>query len=135
MKKEDNKKLQFWALIWFTNAAVLYLASLIFPSWVVFGNVTLPGGIALVITSLILTLLLTQVMPAIKALKLKIEGEIQMGLIYGVVNIVGLWLWARGAVYTGFGISSVWVAITLGVILTLIQWKIWKSRKRLLHAV
>lgn len=116
-----------WTIIWFTNAVVLYLASLVFPSWVVLGNATLPGWMALVIASLILMLLLTQAMPAVKALKIKIEGKMQMGLIHGIVNIVGLWLLARGALYTGFGILSVWVAIALGVILTLIQWKIGKN--------
>ena len=108
--------------IWLVNAAVIYLASLFYSQDVVLGNAFLPNWIALILVSLILTLILTQVKPVTVALKIKSKSKITIGIISLAVNIVVLWLLARLAIYTGFGVSSVFAVLILGIVLEIVQY-------------
>lgn len=126
MYTTDKNLAKSWLFIWVTNATVIYLVSFFYPSAIVLGNAVLPNWVGLIVASLLLTLFLILVIPVVKTLKLKVGNDLSWSLIYGTVNIIGLWLLARIAAYTGFGISSVLVAIVLGIILNTIQYGIWK---------
>lgn len=124
--KENKKQTTFWVVMYLINTVVLYTLSLFFPAEIVFGNATLPPILAVLITSLLLTGLLTQVEPIVTALKIKITNEAYWGILYGVFNIGGLWLIARISEWSGFGITSFSVAILLGIILNVCQYAAWK---------
>lgn len=126
VKKTGRKMVKMWTVIFVVNAAILYLISILLPNFVVLGNDSLSVFAALIVSSLILTLILTQVYPLIKTLKIKADSELFWSFIYTIANIGALWLIARGATHTGFGISSFLVAIELGIVLVIAQYFIWK---------
>ncbi|MBI4990959.1 hypothetical protein HZB96_02585 [Candidatus Gottesmanbacteria bacterium] len=98
---KENKKLSLWLTIGVVNAAVLYAAWLFFPTYVVIGNEFVENWMAVVLTALLLTVLLVLTKPVMKAANLKVKGELSMYLLYGAVNIAGLWVLARLAKYVG----------------------------------
>lgn len=112
--------------MYLVNTIVLYTASLLFPVEIVFGNAAIPDLLGVGVTSLLLTGILTQVEPIVQALKIKLTNEAYWGILYGVVNIGGLWLIARISEWSGFGITSFSVAILLGIILNVCQYAAWK---------
>lgn len=126
MKKLGDKVLQF-AGFWAVNIVFLWLASLVWPSHVVFGNAAISPVLGIIWTAFLLTSAMYAVNPVLSQLKIKVTKEAYMGLIYLVVNVVALWALARwlGSL-TGFGIGAFWVAIVLGVIVNFIQWGFWK---------
>lgn len=127
MKKAGKESVNFWLAVCVVNAIVIYLASTLFPSNIVLGNAMLYAWAALGISSILLTLLLSLIVPVFRTSKLITNKEPYSELIYyGAVNILGLWLLARAAIYTGFGISSLFVAIILGVVLTIFQGEVRK---------
>lgn len=125
MKKD--KKFSLLLTIGVVNAVVLYAAALYFPTYVVVGNEFVENWMAVVLTALLLTVLMVLVKPVMKAANLKAKGELSVYLLYGAVNIAGLWVLARLAKYVGFGVSSFVVVIVLGVVLTLLQLIVWKG--------
>lgn len=123
--ERTNSKL--WLFIFILNNVVIYLASLFFPFSIILGNAYLSSFVALIITSLVLTLLLTLVYPLVKSLNLKSLTDLSWNLSYIVANIIFLWVLARLALYSGFGIVSFMVAIILGIVLAQLQYLIWKT--------
>lgn len=117
----------FWVSVGLVNAIFIYLANILFPADVVLGNDTVSNLIALLIVSVLLTTLLSLVKPLVKALKLQLKNDLVIKLVYGLTNIIGLWILARLAIFIGFGISSFVVAIALGVVLSLAQLLLWKT--------
>lgn len=108
------------------NGLIIYLAAYFYPGAVVLGNASLTSMAALVVTAILLTLIISQVEPLLKLTKVKLKGDLSMAVVYGLVNIIGLWIIARAAIYTGFGISTVSVAVILGIVLNLVQYLVWK---------
>ncbi len=123
----DKQELNLWMSIGIVNAAVLYVASLFFPAYVVVGNEFIENWMAVVLTAFLLTLLLALTKPIMKAANLKVKGDLPINITYGIANIVGLWILAKLARYVGFGVSSVVVVVVLGVVLTLLQFVVWKG--------
>lgn len=124
--KKDNKNLKVWLINIFTIALVLYLSSLLYPEDVVFGNNLISLPLAIIFNALILTGILALIKPILFKLKLKKMNDMYWSLSYAVTNIVVIWLLAKFAVNTGFGISSFIVAVGLGLVLTIIQYFLWK---------
>ncbi len=126
MKKTDKTQVMFLLKMLLANGLVIYLAAYFYPGAVVLGNASLSSMAALLVTAILLTLIISQVEPLLKLTKVKLKSDFSMGIVYGLVNIIGLWIIARAANYTGFGISTVSVAVILGIVLNLIQYLIWK---------
>lgn len=125
MKKENKCICQPWVYIFLLNALAIHITSIIFPSLVVLGNNNIYPLAALVFTSLILTAVLSQIQTIAAFLKLKIKKN-SWRLTYTAANILLLWLIARGAYYTGFGLTSFLIAIALGIVLSTVQSLVWK---------
>lgn len=125
-KKKDVSLLQYYFVIGVVNAIAIYLTPNFFPGSVVLGTSTIPPVVAVIISGVLLTLVVSLVDPLMKQAKLKVTNELLWGAIYGIVNIIAVWVIARGAVYTGMGITSFFVAVMLGIILMLLQWGVWK---------
>lgn len=122
MVKINKKPIKFLLSAWLINLAAIYIASLLYPEDIVLGNSLLPGGIALLIVSAVLTLIATQVPLIMKTLRLKLTNQWLLGIVYAITNIIILWLVARAAYYTGFGISSLLIALILGLVLAILQY-------------
>lgn len=116
-----------WLLTYAVNAAIIYLAGILFPQNVVIGNTSVESWASILVTALLVTLALMLVEPSLKTLKVKVSNPAHIGIIYGIVNILTLWVLARGANWTGFGITSLWMAVIMGLVLNLAQFVIWKD--------
>ena len=127
MKKTEKNLLNLWASIFLTNSVLIYIASMLYPAHIVLGNDALSRWAATVVTSLILTLILAISYPLVASMKLKKDKELISNIFYIAINIIGVWLLARGAIYTGFGITSFIVAVVLGAILAISQYFIWMT--------
>lgn len=125
MKKNTNQT-SLWILTYIANTAILYVAGSFYPQAIVLGNASVESWAALLVNPLLITVALMLVVPTIKKLQLKLENAFSMGLIYGTVNVIALWLLSRGADWTGLGISSLWIAVILGIVFNLVQFIIWK---------
>ena len=125
--KNNNKQTTLWLLTYSVNAVIIYLAGILFPQNVAIGNTSVESWASILVTALLVTVVLMLVEPSLKALKIKVSNSAHIGIIYGIVNILALWILARGANWTGFGITSLWVAVILGLVLNLAQFVIWKD--------
>lgn len=126
MKKTDKTQILLLLKMLIANGLIIYLAAYFYPGTVVLGNASLSSMAALIVTAILLTLIISQVEPLLKLTKVKLKGDFSLAVFYGLVNIIGLWIIARAAIYTGFGISTVSVAVVLGVVLNLAQYLVWK---------
>jgi len=127
MKKGEKNILNMWASIFLANAVLIYIASMLYPAHIVLGNDSLSSWAATVVTSIILTLILAIAYPLVKSMKLKKDKDLISNIFYIVINILGVWVLARGAIYTGFGVTSYLVAVVLGAVLAISQYLIWKT--------
>lgn len=125
--KKDKQELNLWLTIGIVNAIALYLASLVFPAQVAIGNEFVENWMAAILTAFLLTVLLALTKPVMKAANLRVKGDLPINITYGITNTLGLWVLARLAKYIGFGVSAFWVTIALGVVLTLLQFAVWKG--------
>ncbi len=111
---------------WVFNSLYFYLAFLIFPGEIVLGNNIRSSVVASMLAGFLLTIILCLVPLIMKIKGVKLKEEKQQALIYLVFNVVGIWVIARMAFFTGLGVSSFWVAIILGLVANFLQWGVWK---------
>jgi len=109
-------------VLFVSNSVVIFLASLIFPSWVVLGNYFLPFFLALFFSMAIFSFYQAALPPFIKDISrqrnIKLSPN-RWSVIYFFVNSIGLWIMARLANVFGLGISSWTVVVALAIILSL----------------
>jgi uncharacterized membrane protein YvlD (DUF360 family) len=126
------KKYMPFIAVWFVNSLVLYVAFLVFPKNIVFGNYFLTDYLAAIWTGLLLTSLCKLSKKLRVKSKLKIKGRNSMFLYYWVINAVIIWVLARIPDLTGFGIASYYWVIALALVLNFSQWgtrQVLKSQK------
>ncbi len=97
------------------TVVLLYAISFLYPENIVLGNDILPMFLALCVIALILSIIFQILSIILKTIKFKQKNILLLGAVFAIVNIVTVWILARLAIYTGFGISSFGVAIVLGV--------------------
>jgi len=108
--------------LWVVNLVIFLVANLFFSDKIVLGNALLPYVAAILITTFLLTAAIFLIKPAVNYTNLKIKGGLNWFLIYIIANIVLVWVLARLATITGFGITSFLVAVVLGIVLNIGQW-------------
>jgi len=106
------------------NSLIIFLAHALFPQFVVLGTAHIPVLWAGIHSMGCLALLNTFTIPFVREYE-KISGKMFSSkswmILYFVENFIGLWIIARFAVQTGFGIPSWIVALVLAVVLDIIQ--------------
>src|SRR3989344_485296 len=113
-------------VIWGTiNGLVIYLGGLIFPNAIVLGNATVSVFAAVVLATLVMTLIISLLPIVMQQLSLTKLTVNQKYLLYAIVNISVLWVSSRLALVFGLGLSSKFTAITLGLVLTIAQYLYW----------
>ena len=123
------KKFLPFILFWIVNSLFLYLASVVYPFKFVLGNFRFSMLSATIWAGLWITVLGWLAIWLIGKLKIKLSGAAQMFISYWTVNAAAVWITARLATLTGFGIFSFWWAIGLGLILNIVQSAVWKLGK------
>jgi uncharacterized membrane protein YvlD (DUF360 family) len=124
------KKYLPFGSIWLTNTVLFYTVPLIFPQYYELGSYIVPEVIAAIVSGLLLTLFCWAAKPIVSSLKIKLKGNYTMFLFYFVSNFVGVWIIARFAPYTGFGLVSYYWAATLALAMNTVQWLMWQILKK-----
>jgi uncharacterized membrane protein YvlD (DUF360 family) len=101
--KKMKRKIYF-LIFWVINSLLLYLSTLAFPGNFVLGTYRYSVLVAAIISGFVWTLLLWISKPV--QIRLKIKGELKKSVFFFGVNFVSLWLVARFAPYTGFGVTN-----------------------------
>jgi uncharacterized membrane protein YvlD (DUF360 family) len=112
---------------WLVTSVIFYFLPLLFPGLIATGNVRLTPFLASIISAFLLSLLDASTMPTFNSLKIKLTQEWQWMLIFLFTNILGVWLIARYADLTGFGVANAWIAVGVGIVVNVGQWAVWKA--------
>ncbi len=122
--------MNFWKnVLWFslTNAIVFYLAFMLFPKNVVFGNAFASIVQGVIVSALIVGLVVSLVG---KWGENKKYPENLWALIYWVVNTAVIYLIVRIPLskYIGMGLKPAgWAALVLGLVVNFTQYGVWKA--------
>jgi len=98
------KRKVYFLIYWVVNSLLLYLATLVFPGNFVLGTYRYSVLVAAVISGFVWTLLTWITKPV--QIRLKVRDELKKSVFFFGVSFVSLWLIARFAPYTGFGVTS-----------------------------
>ncbi len=122
------KKSVLWAFVtfWILDSLLLYFAKVLYPAYFVLGTRSMSLWVAVFVAGFIWTLFVWLGAKFVKKLT-KVKGRAVMFGFYFVVNFVALWLTARIAPISGFGVARfVWVAY-LALIADVFQYLLWKA--------
>lgn len=123
------KKILPIILFWIFNSLFLYIAAVVYPLSFVLGNFRFSMFAATVWAGLWITVLTWLAGWLVVKTKMKLAGFWQMFIFYWFANAAAVWITARLATVTGFGIASFVWAIGLGLVLVLVQFAIMKLGK------
>lgn len=108
--------------VWILNFFVFFMANKYFPRFYVLGNAVITPAVAAAVSAFLLTIFTRFAKSLRPAVRLDRAGRIEMFLVYSVVNAFGIWLLAKIAPVTGFGIPAFYFAVYLGIVASLSQW-------------
>lgn len=127
---QEIKKSIPYISFWILNSSIFYLGSIVFPKNIELGTFRVPENLAPFWAGALLTFIVWFSKPIVVQLGFKPQGEIQAFLYYAVANSVTLWILARFAEFSGFGISRFYWAIGLGLVINLLQMGFWQFFKK-----
>lgn len=111
-----------FVLVWFINSLLLYLAD-IYGSAIFSLKVTdISSFWTAAITGFFLTLICKLSNPLLKYFGFKLKGRFGMFIFYWVVNSLFIWMVAMITHFITFNINSIYWALTLGVVMDIMQW-------------
>ncbi len=108
------------------SAVIFYFAPFVSTGMVVTGNYRLTAFMASVISGFLLTIASASVQPVFAKFNIKLKDDWQLVMANLFVNVLVIWIIARYADLTGIGINNAWVAVALGILISLGEWLIWK---------
>src|SRR3989304_1359910 len=118
----DKKFVLRFVSYWIVNTVVLSLTNTLFPGEFELGNAGLSIPAAALFSGLLLTVLLLVARGLARSKYFLIKGRLLMFVYYWGATSVAIWLIARVASVSGFGISSYKWAIALGFATAFIHW-------------
>ena len=122
------KKYYGFISFWLLDSLLLYLATVVYPAAYTLGTFRLSVFWAAVVAGFIWTVLVWFSEPIVAILKLKVSDKMKL-VFYLFANFVALWLVARIAPYSGFGVASfVWVFL-LALVANFVQYLVMKIIK------
>ncbi|MGB6881755.1 MAG: hypothetical protein WBD86_00410 [Microgenomates group bacterium] len=111
---------------WFINSLFLYLAVLVRPLNFELGNFWLSRCAATFWAGFWLTALVEAAKSLEIKLNFKLKGKAKIFAFFWLANSATIWIVARFAALTGFGISRYYWAIALGLVVNVGQWIVWQ---------
>ena len=115
------KKFKEFILPWIHDSVLIYFASQIMPGKFVLGTYKLSFIVAILISGFLLTVLVDVACMGLARIKnLKLD-KIKKAFVFWFINFVALWIVARIAPYSGFGVVRFTYLIELSFATNLIQ--------------
>ena len=122
------KKYYGFISFWLLDSLLLYLATVVYPAAYTLGTFRLSTLWAAILAGFIWTVLVFFSEPIVAIVKLKVPDTMKL-VFYLFVNFVALWLVARIAFFSGFGVASfVWVFV-LALVANFVQYFVMKVVK------
>lgn len=121
------KKYNQFLVLWIVNIALLYLANKLFPLYYTLGNNLFTPMQAAVFSGLIWNWVLWNAGSELKKFELDTKSAMGMMLEYLAINFVTVWLIARFAYMTGFGVASFLYVFGLAFVANFVQYKVWTA--------
>jgi hypothetical protein len=125
----DRKFTTKFAGYWVVNTLVLSLANTFFPDALELGNAYLSTPAAAVFSGFLLTTLLLLARGLSKTRSFAVKGRVIMFLYYWAAGSAGIWVVARIANVSGFGIVRFTWAIGCGFAVSLSNWLLRQAYK------
>lgn len=114
---------------WVVNFLVLSLANSFFPDAFELGNAELCVPTAAIFSGFLLTTLLFLARGLARTKYIKVNGRVNMFVYYWAAGSAGIWIIARIADVSGFGISRFIWAIGAGFVVSLTNWVLRQAYK------
>lgn len=124
--KKKNMHFHHWLLWGVINGIIIYIGGMLYPDKIVLGNATVSPFASTILTAMVITLVISLMPVILNQLNVQKLSLNTRYLIYTAVNILVLWLLSRMALVFGFGLESKFLAITLGLLLTIGQYLYWE---------
>lgn len=125
----DKKFATRFVAYWIVNSIILGLATAFFPKSFTLGNAFLSVPLAAIFSGFLLTVLLLLAKGLAKGGNLKTKGKLFMFSYYWGSAAFGIWLVARIATISGFGIARFTWAIIAGFVVSLANWLLRQALK------
>jgi len=100
----------------------MYYAESLYPFAYALGNADITPTKAAIFSGFLLTIAGRAAKDILPNWGIKTTGRYKKFVVYWLVNSAAIWLIARFAFITGFGISSYYYALALGFVSTFLQW-------------
>jgi len=124
--KKKNMHFHHWLIWGVINGVIIYLGALIYPETIVLGNATVSVFAAAVLAALVITMVVSVLPIILTQLNIGKLTPLSKYLMNSLVNILVVWLMSRMALIFGFGLASKFTAITLGLVITIVQYLYWE---------
>lgn len=118
----DKKFIVRFLGYWTSNIMILSLANSFFPGAFALGNAYLNIPTAGIFSGFLLTVLLLLARGIARAANMPVRGRVAMFFYYWGSATIGIWLVARIASISGFGIARYTWAIGAGLAVSLTHW-------------
>jgi len=118
-------KYKKFSVLWFVNFLLIYVAVSFLPTNYTVGNDLFTPFQSAVFTSFVWNMVIWKVGNLMKEFEVNIKAEMNMMFVYLAFNFVSIWLLARFAVLTGFGVSSYLYVFLLAFVANFVQYKTW----------
>lgn len=113
--------------MWLVNGVLLLIANWLMPNDFVLGTWRRDVLGSAVVAGALWTIITLLVEPFMEVLKFKPKNPMHSMMIYLVVNFVALWVTARMAPLTGFGVSGwLWILV-LAFVANMVQYAAWTA--------
>lgn len=119
------KKLLAFVIIWVTNSILLYVAFSLYPLNFVLGNFRFGAIPSALWSGFAWTFITWLFKPVISKFNIKLNGLLMKSAFYLAANFVAIWITARMAPVTGFGVSSFTYVLGLAVVAEIAQLAVW----------
>ena len=125
---DKNYLLQF-VYYWIVNIILFSLAYAFYPNAFELSNINIAVVPSAIFSAFLFTVLTCLARGCAKARKITNRGRIFMFLYYWAVSSAGIWIVARMANVSGFGIARYTWAIGLGFVSAFVHWRVRQSLK------
>ena len=107
-------------------AILFFLFSFAIPNSVVLGNNLMYPIVSGILAALLVTIVLKATASILSGQRRFFDSSVTQILINGLVATVAIWIIARAAVYSGFGLSSFLYAVILGFVISILHYFIYE---------
>lgn len=120
------KRYKIFTLYWVTNTLMLFLAAMLLPTHFTLGNNLFSALQAALFVGFVWDAVLWKGESWFADLEMQSKNPMVMMVQYLAVNFATLWVLARLAVVTGFGVSSFVYIFGLAFVANFVQYQIWQ---------